>query len=109
MERPYYSYEGNIRKTNRLFRISAALILTGAAALGLGFYKSIQDVDNYEHQKTEIGNDISLSQEEKAERISQLSSRNDENQAIGAGGLFSLTVGVGFLGAAAVEASQEHR
>lgn len=109
MERPYFDYEKNIRKTNRLFSVSAALILTGTASLGIGFYKSIEDADHYENQKNEIGFDQSLSPEEKTEKISKLSTHSDENQAINATGLALLGAGVAFFGAAAVEASQKRK
>lgn len=107
MERPYFNYQESIRKTNRLFSISAVLILTGAASLGIGFYKSIQDVDRYEEQKSEITLNPALSAEEKTERITELSTNGDENQAIGTTGLALLGAGVAFFGAAAVEASQK--
>lgn len=106
MERPYF-YTENIRKTNRLFSISTVLILTGAASLGIGFYKSIQDVDRYEDQKSEITLNPALSAEEKTERITKLSTDENENQAIDVTGLALLGAGAAFFCTAAVESSQK--
>ncbi len=90
-----------------MFALAGTFMLTGAAALGFGFYNSVEDNSRIAEERIRIAQDGSISEQEKNEKLSQIPSKNDENQAIGTAGLFSLAVGVAFLGAAAVEASQE--
>lgn len=103
-ERTQYYQEGN---TNRMRALAVTSLLTGAAFLAVGIYGSIEDADHIDEERTRISRDISLSETEKSEKIAQIPSENDQNQAIGAAGLFALAVGAAVYVTTAVEASQK--
>ncbi|MBI4037588.1 hypothetical protein HY382_00910 [Candidatus Curtissbacteria bacterium] len=108
-ERRYYLREINHGRSISLLTTAGIMILAGISALTVSISESNRDNSRFEDQKIRITVDGTLSEEEKTELISQIPQQNDENQVLGIAGLFSVVAGVGFLGAAAVEASQKRK
>lgn len=108
-ERRYYLEEANHGQAISLLTTAGIMVLAGISALAVSVNESSRDNSRFEDQKIRITVDSTLSEKKKTELISQIPQQNDENQVLGIAGLFSVVAGVGFLGAAAVQASQEQK
>lgn len=108
-ERRYYLKETNPSQAISPLTTAGIMVLAGISALAVSIDESGRDNSRFEDQKIRITVDRTLSEEDKTEPISQIPQQSDENQVLGILGLFSVVIGAGFLGAAAVEASQGNK
>ncbi len=99
-------YRKKRKESTNMFLTAVVLIGAGAAALGVYIQKDQAEVERIDQETTEISRQISLTEEEKTQLISQIPPK-DTNSNLGRIGAFSAGMGLIFAAAAAAQATQE--